>query len=150
MGEIGQGLNQLGQPGPHTLINRYREDYRRGDADKELPEAIHEGISEELGKIERLDKGLKVLKANPFTPPYPFDGHKVLKGDLAVPNGKIFKNDIVGQGNDEEGINGPVPFDLLPLPLFARYPIIHDSNNIRELPENDADLLDYSDIIGRR
>jgi hypothetical protein len=149
MGEIRQSLDQFGKPRPHTFVKHNRQDYRRGDAYQELPETVHEGIPEKLGKIKGIDKGPEMPKANPFAPGYPGDRHKILKGDLAVPDRKILEDDVIDQGDDEKGIHRSVPLDLLPPPPFVRQdrPIIHKSNNIRELRDNDANLLDYSDLL---
>jgi hypothetical protein len=113
MGKIGQGLNQFGKFRADTFVDAYRQEYSRGNAHQKFPKAVKKGVPDKFPKIKGLKKGVKMFQAYPPAADHPFQGHKIPEGNLPVPDGEVFKNNIIDNRNNKENVCRPVPPDLL-------------------------------------
>jgi len=95
MGQIGHGLDQLGESWPRALVQGYREDDRERNTDYELHEAVEQSVPQQFGEVERAEKRGEIVKSYPSAPPDTIQGHEILEGYLAIPDGQIFEDEEI-------------------------------------------------------
>jgi hypothetical protein len=112
MGKVRQGLHDLRQFWLGTLKEGYRKEYRRWYANQQFSKTVKEGIPQQFAEIEGFDKRVKMPQSYPFAPHDTVQGHKILKGDLSVPDRDIFKDDVIGYRDKKEDIDRTMPLDF--------------------------------------
>lgn len=112
MGQIGHGLNQLGEPWPGAFVQGHCQNDRQGYADKQFHKAVEEGVPQELSKVEGPEEGGEVVKTYPTASQDTIKGHEILEGYLAIPDGQILEKDEIRNRKNQQGIESPVPLDI--------------------------------------
>ena len=95
--QVGGGLHDRAEQLEPGLVQRQGQDDGHGHAQDELADAEEQRVGDQLAEVERVEKGLEVLKPTQGLPSTPSSGRKSLKAIWAFHSGMYLKTDKVEQ-----------------------------------------------------